>query len=143
MNNFDISNFRGLNKTDINKTVRLLDRLNCKYKMCKSVKCGHLFTSNNKTQKYCKTESCISERKEAEKIRNDVRLKSKQIYPTQKCSVINCNKIGTRHHEDYAKTDCLFLCHKHHRKLHNLSFQVTGIPLSESIMFKFLNNEKI
>lgn len=143
MNNFDISNWPNLNKTDTNKTINLLDKLNCKYKMCKVVKCGQLFISNNKNQKYCNTEKCISERKETEKIRNEIRRKSKLIYPIQKCSVISCTKIGTRHHENYNKTECLFLCHKHHRKLHNLGFQITGVPLSDSIMFKFLNNEKI
>ncbi len=53
------------------------------------------------------------------KDRMQARSIANHYYPIAKtCSIINCNDLGERHHEDYAKPKTIvWLCRKHHAGL--------------------------
>ena len=119
-----------MNNTEADR--RLLNSLNVKYKVCANVDCNNLLFDYNKLKLYCEEEKC----KKSLNSRTLIRQESVKFYPVQKCTVDGCNEIGERHHEDYTQIDCLFLCSKHHKRLHRLK-RIVG-SLDENMIQHFL-----
>lgn len=54
--------------------------------------------------------------------------KAIRVHPiSKKCSIKGCSIIGERHHPDYSKPkEIIWLCKKHHRKIHTRKCEILG-----------------